>query len=432
MHVAILGNGVAGTTAALRLRELDPDCRISLISGESRHPWSRPALMYVFMGHLRYADTKTHEDRIWSEQRIDLVRSWVTGIDLERRRLERHNEASLDWDRLLVATGSKPNRFDWPGQDLDGVQGLWGLPDLKRLYATCARTRRAVIVGGGLIGIELAEMLHSRGIHVTFLVRERSYWNNVLPREESAMLNEVIVSAGIDLRLETELAEIEDDGAGAVAGVRTTGGERLPCELVGLTAGVSPNLDVVRESGLPTGRGVLVDDTLRTPITDVFAAGDCAEIVTAGEGRNLIQQVWYTGKKQGRVAAENLAGGAVRYEPGVWYNSAKFLDLEYQTYGTVPPDAGPENSLWWRHPRELLGLRLLHEGGVFTGLNTLGMRLRHEVCEGWIVARRPLAYVLEHLEDAHFDPEFARRHTAAIRAALTPELPPTVADGVRA
>jgi len=133
MHVAILGNGVAGVTAALRLRQKRPAWRITLISGESTYHYSRPALMYVFMGHLSYADTKPFEDSSWAEQRIDLVRDWVVGIDVADRRLRLHRGTPIHYDQLLIATGSKPNSFGWPGEDLAGVQGLWGLVDLKLL-----------------------------------------------------------------------------------------------------------------------------------------------------------------------------------------------------------------------------------------------------------------------------------------------------------
>ena len=183
------------------LRELRPDWRITLISGESTYHYSRPALMYVYMGHMRYEDTKPFPDALWKEKRIDLVRAWVTGIDTAAKRLALHEGGPIEYDRLLVATGSVSNKFGWPGQDLDGVQGLWGLMDLKRLYETTKRAKSAVIVGGGLIGIELGEMLHSRGIHVTFLVRERSYWSNILPAEESAMVNREIERHGLDAEL---------------------------------------------------------------------------------------------------------------------------------------------------------------------------------------------------------------------------------------
>ena len=181
MHVAIIGNGISGVSTALRLREKQPGWRISLISGESKYHYSRPALMYVFMGHMGYQETKPYEDSFWERERLELVRGWVNEIDVEGRTLKLVGQPPITWDELVIATGSKSNKFGWPGQDLDGVQGLYGLPDLKRLYENARRTRHAVIVGGGLIGIELAEMLCSRGIRVTFLVREDSYWDNVLP-----------------------------------------------------------------------------------------------------------------------------------------------------------------------------------------------------------------------------------------------------------
>jgi NADPH-dependent 2,4-dienoyl-CoA reductase/sulfur reductase-like enzyme len=417
LHVAILGNGVTGVSAALRLRELQPDWRITLVSGESTHHYSRPALMYVFMGHMRYADTKPFEDGFWGERRLALLRGWVTRIDVAAKRLELHGQPPLAWDKLLLATGSKPNRYGWPGQDLAGVQGLWGLADLKTLGETSARARQAVIVGGGLIGVELAEMLHSRGLAVTFLVREQSYWSNILPAEESAMVGREIARHGVDLRFGAELASIEDDGAGHAGAVVTRDGERLACQVVGLTAGVSPNLDVIRDTPIRCARGVLVDRQLRTSAPDVFAAGDCAEIEVGG-GKNLLQQVWYTGKKQGEVAAENLAGGARPYEPGIWFNSAKFFDLEYQTYGRVNLSVPGEQSLYWEHASGQRSVRIVHVGGKVIGFNLMGLRWRHALCERWIAEERPLEYVLPRLSEASFDAEFFARHEREIVAAL--------------
>lgn len=389
-----------------------------MISGESTYHYSRPALMYVFMGHMRYEDTKPYENGVWAEQRIELVRDWVTHLDVEARTLRLHQRGSLGFDKLLLATGSKSNKFGWPGQDLEGVQGLYDLLDLRRLYANAENARQAVIVGGGLIGIELGEMLHSRGIGVTFLVRERSYWNNVLPPEESALVNRVIAASGMDLRLETELDHIVDDGRGRAAAVVTKGGDTIPCQIVGLTAGVHPNIDLVKDTSVETGRGILVDRRLETNVAGIFAAGDCAEIVQPEAERNLVEQVWYTGKAQGRHAAESLSGETAEYAPGVWYNSAKFLDLEYQTYGSVHRQLPGERNLYWEHPTEALSIRIVYGDDGVLGFNTLGVRYRHEVCERWIVERRSIDYVLEHLGEANFDPEFFQRHEDSVRAAF--------------
>ncbi len=419
MHVVIIGNGITGATAALELRQLDADCRITMISGESKFHFSRPALMYIFMGHMSYQQTKPHPDSTWADNRIELLRDWITDIDTASKQLSLHKGGTLDYDRLLIATGARSNKFGWPGQDLQGVQGLYDLPDLKRLHDNVITAKQAVIVGGGLIGIELAEMLHSCGVPVTFLVRESSYWNNVLPEPESAMVSRLIRQAGFGLKLETGLKEIEDDGTGRVGAIITDKDERIECQLVGLTAGVSPNIQLVKETAIDTGRGILVDWSLRTNVADVFAAGDCAEIVTEGDGRNLLQQVWYTGKMQARIAARGLAGLEATYDPGIWYNSAKFLDLEYHTYGQVNLCIPAEQNLYWEHPDGLHSIRIVYLADRVIGINTMGVRFRHRLCEAWIAEQRPLEYVLEHLAEANFDPEFCRRFEAHAAAQFS-------------
>lgn len=415
MRVAIIGNGVTGVAAALRIRKLQPDWEIVMISGESAFHYSRPALMYIFMGHMSYRDTKPYEDSVWRKNRIDLLRGWVTEIDTAGKKLIMHEKDPVAFDKLLIATGSKSNKFGWPGQDLKGVQGLYSLMDLRLLYENVKGARSAVIVGGGLIGIEFAEMLHSRNIHVTFLVREQSYWTNVLPMEESRMINRVILEQGIDLKLTTELKEIVGDDSGRVRGVMTNKEEFIEAQVVGLTAGVSSNTALAKASGIKTGRGILVDWSFRTDIPDVFAAGDCAEIVTEGEGRNLIQQVWYTGKMQGRVAGEVVAGKPSVYDPGIWYNSAKFFDLEYQTYGTVRNvPVEEETNFYWEHPDHKRSIRIVTSGEVVCGINVMGLRYNHRVCERWVAEKRSLDYVLGNLGEANFDPEFYEKCEAEI------------------
>lgn len=424
MHVVIIGNGITGVSAAQTIRELQPDWRISIVSGESTYHYSRPSLMYVFMGHMRYQDTKPFQDHYWAEQRLELVRGWVSAIDTASKTLRFSDERSLSYDKLLLATGSVSNRFGWPGQDLPGVQGLYSLMDLKALYENVKGAERAVIVGGGLIGIELAEMLLTRQVQVTFLVREQSYWSNVLPPEESAMVTRLIQAHGVDLRLGTELDEILPGEGDAVGAIRTKDGEEVRCQLVGLTAGVRPNLSVTEGSGIPTGRGVLVNRRLETEVPDVYAAGDCAEIKTPDEERNRLDQVWYTGKLQGRCVGKVIAGQPEDYDAGLWYNSAKFFDLEYQTYGRVSAKpAEGEVHHWWEEPSGPRGLRIVERDGAVTGFNAMGIRLRHRVCERWILEGASFAHVLEHLAEANFDPELYRRFEPEIQAALRGPVP---------
>jgi len=421
MHVVVIGNGITGVTAARTLRKRRPSWRITVVGGETDLHYSRPALMYLFMGHMRFTDTIPYPAEFWKKNRIQLTRAWATRVDTERQVVELGGQDELPYDKLLIATGSTPNRFGWPGQHLRRVQGLYSIQDLLSLQSSLPEVRDAVLVGGGLIGVELAEMLLSRRVSVTFLVRETSYWDNVLPAEESAMVTRLVRHHRVNLLLNTELKEIHDDGDGAADGVTTSDGERLDAQFVGLTAGVRPNIELAEHSGLPTGRGVLVDRTLCTPIDNVYAAGDCAEIETGAE-RNLIQQVWYTGRAQGEAAARAMMGETTPYTPGIWFNSAKFFNLEYQVYGTVPPARRPipgARSLYWEHPDGEHSVRLVVDAQQrLIGVNVMGIRFRHRVCEGWIRHQTPVDTVLGELGRANFDPELYQRHTDTAAAAM--------------
>ena len=191
MHILIIGNGIAGITAARYIRKMS-DHAITVVSAESQHFFSRTALMYVYMGHMRYQEIKPYEDFFWEKNRINLIQAYAQKIDGTNKSVALSTGQNIHFDKLILATGSKSNKFGWPGQDLRGVQGLYSLQDLENMEQYTSGISRAVIVGGGLIGIEMAEMLLSRHIPVTFLVREKEYWNNVLPSEESQMILSLI------------------------------------------------------------------------------------------------------------------------------------------------------------------------------------------------------------------------------------------------
>jgi len=410
MHVAIIGNGIAGVTAARWLRKLDDDVRITMISAETEFFFSRTALMYVYMGHMRFEDIMPYEPFFWDKNRIDLRREYVERVDTAGKLLHFGGGGELSYDKLVLATGSTWNKFGWPGQDLERVRGMVSAQDLEYLEDHTDVIKQAVIVGGGLIGIELAEMLHSRHIPVSLLIREGSYWSNALPPEESRMVSRHIKSHGIDLQENTELDTIHDDGTGAAGAITTKDGERIECQYVGLTAGVHPNIDFLRDAeGLELGRGIKVNDYLATSVADVYAIGDCAEVQNPKPNRRGVEAIWYTGRMMGETVAYNILGTKVGYDPGIWFNSAKFLDLEYQVYGEVP--AGGRDglaSLYWEHADGDKAVRINYEesDGTIRGFNLMGIRYRHEVCEKWIQDQKHVEEVLQNLGMANFDPEF--------------------------
>ncbi len=241
----------------------------------------------------------------------------------------------------------------------------------------------------------------------------------VIPKEESAMVNRHILENGIDLRLETELKEIIDDGTGKASAVTTNKGDKIHCQFVGLTAGVHPNIDFVKNSApaIETQKGILVDDYLQTTIEDVYAIGDCAQLRKPNVGRRLIEAVWYTGKMMGETVAHTLCGQATKYDPGIWFNSAKFFDIEYQVYGTVLANP-PENhtSIYWEHPEGRKSIRIVYDKATseVVGFNLMGIRYRHEICEKWLSEKTSVEKVLQNLGLANFDPEFYKEYEAEV------------------
>lgn len=415
-HIVIVGNGIAGVTTARHIRKRSDD-RITIISGETDHFFSRTALMYIYMGHMKYEHTKPYEDWFWEKNQIELKKAWVKTMDFEQKSLVFEGGDTLSYDKLVLATGSKSNKFGWPGQDLKGVQGLYNMQDLELMEENTSDIKHAVVIGGGLIGIEMAEMLHSRNIPVSYLVREQHFWNGVIPNQEAQMIDRHIRENHIDLRLETELQEILDDGNGRVKGVVTKAGETIECQFVGLTVGVSPNIDFLKDSTLETERGILVNEYLETNIPDVYAAGDCAQRRIALNNRRPIEAVWYTGRMMGESLAKTLTGDKTAYDPGYWFNSAKFFDIEYQTYGHVWAQLKEdEQEFFWEHESGKKCMHFVYDKSnrKFLGVNTFGIRLRHHSFNKWMQENKSIEYVLEHLKDANYDPEFYKTHEKEI------------------
>ncbi len=433
--IVIVGNGISGVTAARHIRKLS-DFHITIISGESDYFFSRTALMYVYMGHMKFDDTQPYEPSFWSKNKINLKKAWVKEIISKEKQLLLENDETLAYDVLILATGSKPNKFGWPGENLEGVQGLYSKQDLELLEKTAPNNvicKHAVVVGGGLIGVELAEMLHSRQIPVTFLVRESNFWNSVLPDHDSSVLNQHIKSHGIDLRLGVNLKEIRSDHLGRVKSIEIAEtGEIIPCNFVGLTVGVSPEIGLAQNSGIETRRGILVNQFFETNITDIYAIGDCAEQTDPlPNGRRSIEAVWYSGRMMGETIAQTITGNKTPYKPGHWFNSAKFFDIEYQTYGWVSNlHSKPEYEmqLHWHSPDNSKGVTLSFNknDGTFLGINTFGIRMRHMVFDQWLNEKKSIEQVITQLDQAQFDPEFYKSYVREIQSTLLATLSSSV------
>ncbi len=420
-HIVIIGNGIAGITAARHIRKLS-DKKITIISAEADHFFSRTALMYTYMGHMLWRDIEPYEPWFWEKNRLELKKAYVEKVDTENKTLHFKEGGFITYDKLIIATGSTTNYYDWEGQNLKGVQGLVSKQDLENLEKNAPNNKecpRAVIIGGGLIGIEMAEMLRTRNIEVTMLIREDAFWTNVLPKNEGEMLSRHIASHGVDLRHNAELDKIIGDKDGNVKSVITKSGEEIPCCVVGIATGVKPNITFLKNSKIETGRGVLVNRKLETNVANVYAIGDCAQQHESIGNRPPIEAVWYTGRMMGEALAQTICGKPFEYNPGNWFNSAKFFDIEYQTYGWVFSEERRkdyEAQFHWKCSSDLRCVTISYHkiSNEFLGINTFGIRMKQQVFDTWLNEKRSVDYVIQNLKQANFDPEFFKRYEKEI------------------
>jgi NADPH-dependent 2,4-dienoyl-CoA reductase/sulfur reductase-like enzyme len=413
MEYVIVGNGVAGIEAAFQIRKRwgPEEASITVISDETDYFFSRTALMYAYMNKMQRRDLEPHDRAVYERQSIELVRDRVVDIDAHAGAITLRDGGSRSFDRLLLAVGAKPRMIPWPGVDEtdDGIVHLVSMQDLDACERLTWSTDEAVVVGGGLIGVELVECLQFHGVDVTFLVREPYFWPAGLHQEEGEMIQRHIASHGVDVRMGEELAEVIPDADGRVEAITTDSGERIPCQRLGIAIGVTPRTDWLDDVTTPPSysRGIEVDRGFQTDLDNVWAAGDCCEIAFEDERR--VETIWYTAERHGRLAGRSMLGDEVTYDPPVFFNSSKFFEIEYTTVGTVADAPAGTKTLFRRMPGEEITQRIVvDDSDRVIGFNMLGSRWEHTILQQWIRQRRPLDWVLDRLSDAQFDVEFGR------------------------
>lgn len=409
-HIIIIGNGIAGTTAALNIRSLGKD-DITMISDETAYPYARTALMYVFMGQMRAEDIKLHPDWFWQKNDIQLIHRTVNSIDTTSQKIWLRDYPSLKYDKLILATGSSPKKFEFMQGETLGVHFFYGIQDLEKIEKSITHnTRKAIVVGGGLTGVEVAEMLKYKNLDVTLLIRESNYAANVLTNEESIMVHRHIENQGINIISNAELIALHSENGQLTSINIKDHDQNLACDILVVTIGVKPNVQLVTGTSIAVRDGILVDEYLQTSVPNVYAIGDCAEIRNNIEGRKSIEPNWYIAKIMGETVAQTICSIPTRYQQSFWSNAAKYFDISYQSYGFTPAIL-PENvsSCYWRHPILEKSIRIYYASITknVLGICVMGIRFRQAICQLWIENNSHIHDVISQLHKANFDPEFS-------------------------
>ena len=337
----IIGSGVAALAAAEVIRTRDPAGILTLIGDDPDGYYSRPGIAY-------YLNRTIPEQQLFPrspEQLRELfpvrIHARVVNISTADREVVLHDGRRVAYDRLLIATGARPFNPPFPGNDLPQVVNLDTLEDVRRILRLARRGHTAIVVGGGVIAIELAEGLNARGMAVHQFVRRDTFWWPVLDPVESRHVQQGLEDEGIRVHFKTEVAEARGKH-GRLTEVITKGGVRVPCHVLGLAAGVRPDTTLGRQAGLAVDEGILVDEYLQTSAEGVFAAGNVAQVRDPETGGTWLETLWDSARIQGEAAGANMTGDHQACTYTTPFNVVRIGGIVVATIGAMMDKATPD------------------------------------------------------------------------------------------
>lgn len=306
-HYVIIGNGVAGTKAASAIRGADAAAEITILSADDRPFYLRPKLADFIAGKIPETALSGKLPDFYTRNGIKLrLKTRVAGLDTARQQVKLADGASISYDSLLIASGGRPARPALPGGDLDGVVALKTFADAQGLKDRLSRGKRVVVVGEGLLGLEMARACREAGAEVTYLLRGERFWPEVLDDDGAALVERRLQDKNIILRPSSQVTEALGS-AGRLRYLILSDGATIPADLLCVGTGLVPEIDFLQNSGVATGKGVIVNDALGTNVPGVFAAGDAAE------QQSGLDLGWLRAWEQGALAGANMTGAKKVY-----------------------------------------------------------------------------------------------------------------------
>lgn len=311
----IVGNGPAGATAAQQIRERDATADIQIIGAERHAFYSRPGLAYYLTGQVPEGALFSRPDKEYKRAAIKRMTATVRAVNPAKHLIELADGHTMPYDRLLLSVGAKAVRPALPGMDLEGVVTLDNLDDARHIIKLAKKAKRAVVVGGGITAVELAEGLAANHVRVQYLMRGDHYWSSVLADHESELVEARLQLDGIAIHRNVEIGRVIGDRHGRVVGVETKNAHLIACDMVAVAVGTQPRLELAQQAGLQTGRGIFTDEYLRTSEPDIYVAGDAAEVLDPATGRRGLDSLWSVANAQGRIVGANMTGESRSFAP---------------------------------------------------------------------------------------------------------------------
>ena len=353
-HV-IIGDGIAGASAAESIREGDPDAEVTVLTEEGEALYNRILIKEFAKGKLPAAPVSIHDPEWYDERDIVLhLDTVVTGIDTEAHEVYTHGGETYGYDKLLVATGGTPTQLPVDNSDADGVHHFWTFQDARAIKESAADAEKGVVVGAGLLGIDLAAICGAQNVDAHYLMRGESWWRYALSPEGAELIHEAMEDIGVTPVFDSGVDHFETDEEGHVTAAVDPNGERFKAEFAGVAIGLNFNTEFLRGSGIETGNGIITDEYMRTNVEDVYAAGDITQFHDVILGDRAQNGAWGSAKEQGSIAGQNMVAGGPEAEFS-WVSSYSithfdfpFLSFGHPTRGDDSVERKYEDGTWRR------------------------------------------------------------------------------------
>ena len=386
-HHVILGAGPAGVIAAETIRKHAPADRITLVGDERETPYSRMAIPYLLIGNVDERGTWLRKSPThFKDLAIEQVQASAQSVDVQGRAVLLDDGQRLAFDRLLIATGSRPLRAPIPGIDAAGVHPCWTLEDARKIMALAVKGARVLQMGAGFIGCIIMEALAARGVHLSVVEMGDRMVPRMMGPTAGGMIRDWCEAKGVQVFTGTRVEAIE---GGSPLRVRLSSGQHVPADLVISATGVRPSIGFLENSGITCLQGVLTDEHLQTNVPGIYAAGDCAEAFDKVSGQTIVSAIQPNAAEQARVAALNMVGQVTSLRGVTQINVLDTLGLISASFGDWQGRPGGEHveltdKAAGRH------LSLQFQGDRLVGCNSVGWTEHVGVMRGLVEGQVPL------------------------------------------
>ncbi|WP_132059505.1 NAD(P)/FAD-dependent oxidoreductase [Halorussus amylolyticus] len=354
----IIGDGIAGSSAAETLREEAPDADVTVITDEGEALYNRILIKEFAKGKLPEAPISIHEPEWYDDRDIDLeLNTFVTGVDPDAHEVHTHDSGTYEYDKLLVATGGTPtslSSFGIENADAEGVHHFWTFQDARKIQENASEADTGVVVGAGLLGIDLAAVCAAQEVDAKYIMRGNRWWRYGLSLDGAEIIHDALEEKGVECVFESGVDHFETDADGRVVSTVDANGDEFDSEFVGVAVGLNFNTEFLQGADVEEDNGIVVDQYMQTSTEDIYAAGDITRYYDVILDEYAQNGSWGSAKEQGQIAAENMVADGEESEFR-WVSSYSithfdfpFLSFGFPTLGDDECEAKYSDTEWRR------------------------------------------------------------------------------------